>query len=431
MSVPAHRRSVGRVAGALAATAAAALLAACTAAPAPPAPPAPVANPQDDPLAGVTVTDAFTAVTVRPLSAAAVPFLGSDGRQHLAYDVELTNASAVPATLTRLDVVDAADRSRVLASFGGPDLVERLRRLPSAPATDAAVPPQESRLLFVDLAGAPGTLPTAVLHHLFVDAVASPAVRTPGPLDYVVAPLATGGTARVIGPPVTGERWVAVNGCCEPGFPHRSSPSTFNGELVNGQRFAIDWKQLDADGQFYSGDRTRNESYVDYGADIVAVADGTITATLDTLDANAPGVLPANDPVLGPQITVQTVDGNHIVQDVGDGAFAFYAHLQKGSLLVKPGDRVTKGQVIAKLGNTGNANASHMHFHLMNGPSPLGADGLPYVIDRFDYRGALDPQQIVDADDYLTGRFVNGPLPAPQPRTDELPLAWAIVDFPR
>ena len=91
--------------------------------------------------------------------------------------------------------------------------------------------------------------------------------------------------------------------------------------------------------------------------------------------------------MLGPKITVETVDGNHIVQDIGGGAYAFYAHLQKGSLLVKPGDKVTKGQVIAKLGNTGNANASHMHFHLMNGPSVLGSDGLPYVIDRFAYDG--------------------------------------------
>jgi peptidase M23-like protein len=55
----------------------------------------------------------------------------------------------------------------------------------------------------------------------------------------------------------------------------------------------------------------------------------------------------------GPKLTVDNVDGNHIVLDIGNGAYAFYAHLIKASLLVKPGDKVTKGQPIAKLGNTG------------------------------------------------------------------------------
>ena len=80
------------------------------------------------------------------------------------------------------------------------------------------------------------------------------------------------------------------------GIPHRTSLSTFNGMLVNGQRFAIDWKQANENGEFYTGDRTKNESYVDYGAPIYAVADGTISTTLDMLDPNPPGVLPAADP---------------------------------------------------------------------------------------------------------------------------------------
>ncbi len=104
------------------------------------------------------------------------------------------------------------------------------------------------------------------------------------------------------------------------------------------------------------------------------------------------GVLPAEDPVLGPKLTVDNVDGNHIVLDIGNGAYAFYAHLSKGSLLVKVGDKVTKGQVIAKLGNTGNANASHLHFQVMNGPSAIASPGIPYVIDSFDYQGQISPQ---------------------------------------
>ena len=160
------------------------------------------------------------------------------------------------------------------------------------------------------------------------------------------------------------------------------------------------------------------------------MADGTVIDTLDEMVANVPGTLPADDPVLAAKLTVRNVDGNHIVLDLGGAVYAVYAHLIKGSLRVKPGDRVNKGDKIAKLGNTGNANASHLHFQLMNGPSLLGADGLPYVFDRFIYHGQVAPEKIIDADYYLSGSFFEGNLPAGQPRTDQLPTNLAIVEFP-
>ncbi len=110
--------------------------------------------------------------------------------------------------------------------------------------------------------------------------------------------------------------------------------------------------------------------------------------------------------------------------------YAMYAHLLKGSLTVKVGDQVKKGDKIAELGNTGNSNASHMHFQLMNGPSLFEADGIPYVIDEFTYRGQVSPASILDADDYLTGTFLPATPTAGQPRTDQLPSVLAMVDFP-
>jgi len=390
---------------------------------------------------GLRVPDAFSAVAVRPLSAPTFPFLGSDGKFHVVYDLELTNATPLPATIDRLDVVDASAPGTVIDSYSGTRLVDgncsvgdcnRLRLLPHKVATSTVIPPQESRVLFVDFTvDSPDQAPKAVMHHFYGTAAQNPGSTEPVAVDYLAALYdISAGTPRVIGPPVKGERWVAVNGCCEPGFPHRTSMATLNGTLTNSQRFAIDWKQLNEDGAFYEGDKTQNDSYVDYGSDIIAVADGTISATLDDLDANTPGILPAADPVLGPQITVETVDGNHIVQDIGGGVYAFYAHLQKGSLLVKTGDTVRKGQVIAKLGNTGNSDSSHLHLHLMNGPSVLGSDGVPYVIDSFDYDGQVPVPDILSTDSYLTGSFLSGQLPTPEPRTDEMPLSLAIVTFP-
>ena len=108
--------------------------------------------------------------------------------------------------------------------------------------------------------------PKAVLHHLYAQGASNPGSTTPAPIDYLAAPFdISAGTPRVIGPPVKGDHWVALNGCCLPGFPHRTSMASLNGKLINGQRFAIDWKRTDDNGAFYDGDKTKNESYVDYG----------------------------------------------------------------------------------------------------------------------------------------------------------------------
>ena len=134
--------------------------------------------------------------------------------------------------------------------------------------------------------------------------------------------------------------------------------------------------------------------------------------------------------MLAPKITIENVDGNNIIIDLGGGVWAMYAHLQQGSLLVQPGDHVRKGQKLAALGNTGNSNAPHLHFQLMNGPSILQADGLPYVIDGFTYDGQVLPEVVAAADDYLSGTFLGGAVPERRSVTEALPLGLALVGFP-
>ncbi len=389
----------------------------------------------------VSIPPAYTPVVAARLGAPTFPFKGSDGKYHIAYDLQLTNASSVPATIEAVDVVDAARRDRVVASLTGKVLVDpgctygdcnRLRRLPSAPADSTVIGPQESRALLVGITvDALEGAPTTVLHRLRLSGAANPGAAHPTPLTYLAAPVdVAAGRPRVIGAPVTGTNWVAMNGCCGIGTAHVSALAPFSGALANTQRFAIDWMRTNDDGEFVTGDRTRNESYAGYGQEVRAVADGTITSTLDTLAPNRPGVLPAEDPVLAAALTVETVDGNNIVQDLGDGVWAAYAHLRQGSLLVKPGDKVRAGQVIARLGNTGNSNAPHLHFQLMSGPRLVGADGIPYVIREFGYAGFVDQRRVSEMDDYATGRFFDGHLSTVQRRRDELPLNGSIVDFP-
>lgn len=105
------------------------------------------------------VPDAFTALILTPIGDPAFPFLGTDRKYHVTYDLQLTNASGVASTLAKLDVVDGAHPSKVIASFSGTALVDpgcsygncnRLRMLPSSPAASTNIPPQEGRVIMVD-----------------------------------------------------------------------------------------------------------------------------------------------------------------------------------------------------------------------------------------------------------------------------------------
>jgi murein DD-endopeptidase MepM/ murein hydrolase activator NlpD len=112
------------------------------------------------------------------------------------------------------------------------------------------------------------------------------------------------------------------------------------------------------------------------------VADGIVAATKDSIPENVPG---ANSRAV--PITLETVGGNHVIVDMGNGRYAFYAHLQPGSLRVKKGDRVRRGQVLGLVGNSGNSTEPHLHFHLSDSPSPLGSEGVPYVHEQFEVVG--------------------------------------------
>ncbi|MGH7448112.1 MAG: M23 family metallopeptidase, partial [Longimicrobiales bacterium] len=87
---------------------------------------------------------------------------------------------------------------------------------------------------------------------------------------------------------------------------------------------------------------------------------------------------------------LETVSGNSVVIDLG-GRYAFYAHLIPGSLRVSVGDRVRRGQVIGRVGNSGNSTEPHLHFHVVDalapGTSTLGAEGIPYALARFELVG--------------------------------------------
>jgi murein DD-endopeptidase MepM/ murein hydrolase activator NlpD len=216
----------------------------------------------------------------------------------------------------------------------------------------------------------------------------------------------------VISPPLRGGEWLAGNGPSNTSNHRRALIPTSGGAHI-AQRFAIDFLQLREDGRSFTGDQKDNKNYRCYGAEVLAVADGTVIALKDGIPENIPGPTSRAVP-----ITLETVGGNHIILDLGNGRFAFYAHLQPGSLRVKLGDKVRQGQAMALVGNSGNSTEPHLHFHISNSNSPLGTEGIPYAFREFEVEGK-------------GWGWKPGPAGATvQKRQMEMPLELEVVKFP-
>src|SRR5262249_26524121 len=87
-------------------------------------------------------------------------------------------------------------------------------------------------------------------------------------------------------------------------------------------------------------------------------------------------------------ITLATLAGNHVIEELGGGRFAAYAHLRPGTIPVKPGDQVHPGEVLGKLGNSGNSSEPHLHFQICDAPSFADSEGLPFAIAKLKALGS-------------------------------------------
>ncbi len=210
----------------------------------------------------------------------------------------------------------------------------------------------------------------------------------------------------VLGPPLRGDGWLAFN--IYDSSPHSRTVEEFDGVLRIPLRFAIDWVRLGENGLEYTGEFTDNESHHAYGVEVLAVADGRIEAVTDGVPENVPGATPAVP------ITLDTRGGNLIILDIGNGRYVTYAHLIPGSLTVGVGDHVKRGDVLARLGNSGRSTAPHLHFHVSEifdtqTAWGLNGSGVPFVFESFEILG----------DSSSAGA-----------RTLEIPIEDAVIKFP-
>lgn len=306
--------------------------------------------------------------------AAPSPVAATDGKLHLAYELVLTNTLPQQVTLTSLAAL-AGDKT--LLSLSGDGLAYWTRPLGS-PTPTTKLGPAQTALVWLDVAVDKASAVPANITHTIGLTLAQPQPPLLGAaITETIAPATVNSAAKpvTIVPPLTGPSWLDGDGCCGMSA-HRTAVSPFNGQLWAPERFAVDFVQLTSDGRLFIGDKTRAESYPYVGADIHAVADGPVVAVVNNLPEQVPGSNPTGLPL-------DQYTGNHIVQDIGGGNFALYAHLRLGSVRVKVGDKLSAAETIASLGNSGNTSAPHLHFQLMSTPDPLRSNGLPFVFNRF------------------------------------------------
>jgi hypothetical protein len=337
------------------------------------------------------------------------PVVTTDRKQHLLYELLLQNVSAAPVELASVAVFGDGARAP-LVRYEGDSLAAVFI---AAPNGTGPLAPGQLGVVFVDVA-----LPTtARLPCRLSNRLATTDVGGSAPHTSTVSAAVIDERPALISPPLRGDSFGDLNGCCSPvNNPHRTSLLAFPDGIFLAERYAIDFVRVDvaADNPFAHGDPTKNESYLIFGADVLAVTDGLIVDVRDGVAENVPvGSLPP--------YSIAASTGNYVVEALDDHRFALYAHLQPGSLLVRPGDRVSRGDVLGLVGNTGNSTMPHLHFHVMDRPAPDDSNGLPYVFDHFQLEASIDlnaadPQLVV--------------VPAPQGRRALLPMNGDILGFP-
>lgn len=316
----------------------------------------------------------------------------SDSGAYVAYELHVTNLTSTPMTLRRVEVIDDVSHATMMNLADSALLRVMARPAPQIPVAqrskigaglrayvylwipvDASHPPAKLRhRLTFKPEPADTTRTAADTSRAAVNARRAAADTNLAVLEGTVTPVER--EAVVISPPVRGE-WAAFNGPSN-SSGHRRLVLGLEGHVAIGQRFAIDFLQVDSAGHSYHGDPSKNENYYAYGTPLLAVADGIIVETKDSIPQNVPGVNSRAVP-----ITMVTVGGNHVAIDIGHGRYALYAHVQPGSLRVKVGDHVKRGQVVALLGNSGNSTEPHVHFQIADGPTFLSSEGIPYATD--------------------------------------------------
>lgn len=128
---------------------------------------------------------------------------------------------------------------------------------------------------------------------------------------------------------------------------------------VPNQRFALDLLGVGEDGKTHRGDGSRNEDFYAFGREVLAPRDGTAIEVIEGVRDNTPG-----------SMNPYSALGNCVVIQHRKDEVSVFAHFKQGTIVVKVGDNLKRGQLLGKCGNSGNSSEPHLQN------SPVLQDGL-------------------------------------------------------
>ena len=134
------------------------------------------------------------------------------------------------------------------------------------------------------------------------------------------------------------------------------------------QRWAYDLLVTRDDGRTFRTDGVALDDYLAYGLPVYAPAAGTVFAARDGEPEVAIGA---------PRWGLAGL-GNHVGIEVAPGEFLFVGHFKPGTVAVGVGDRVAAGQLLGRVGNSGNSSEPHVHLHLQDSPRSWLGEGIPF-----------------------------------------------------
>jgi len=138
--------------------------------------------------------------------------------------------------------------------------------------------------------------------------------------------------------------------------------------------------------------RVSEDQWIGFGSEVLAVRDAIVRDLRDGIADQAPlSSLPKPT-----EITARGAYGNFVVLEISPGVFAHYAHLQNGSIQVHQGQLVKRGDVLARVGDSGNAGGPHLHFHISNRSTFELSEGMPFVFSSVDFLGVSTEAAMLD-----------------------------------
>jgi hypothetical protein len=225
----------------------------------------------------------------------------------------------------------------------------------------------------------------------------------------------------VVGLPFRGAGWVATDSANANGTHRRTmipkrdaNGAAIPGEFYTPERFAIDWVMADATGVAPSG-RTTATRAISRGASKSSRSPTASSRASSTKCRKTASEEPAER---------DRRNRRRQLRHAG--------HRQRTSRVLRTpatgqhsrqeGDRVTRGQIIGLLGNSGNSSEPHLHFQISDRASPLQSQGLPYVFDRYELTGRADVLG------ETTGRFEDFIAQPASPKFSLMPAAEQVVN---